>query len=43
MPTKRLHIALLAGGTSGERQVSLHGAVGVEKALDPEKFHGPPL
>lgn len=38
MPTKKLHIALLAGGTSGERQVSLNGAAGVEKALDREKF-----
>jgi D-alanine-D-alanine ligase len=38
MPTRKLHIALLAGGTSGERQVSLNGAAGVEKALDREKF-----
>jgi len=29
---------LLAGGRSGEREVSLMGAVGVEKALDDEKF-----
>lgn len=35
---KRLRIALLAGGKSGEREVSLNGAKGVEKALDPEKF-----
>ena len=34
----KLHIALVAGGTSGERQVSLNGAAGVEKALDPQKF-----
>ena len=34
----KLRIALVAGGTSGEREVSLHGAEGVEKALDPEKF-----
>lgn len=38
MHTHKLHIALLAGGTSGEREVSLNGAAGVEKALDPEKF-----
>jgi D-alanine-D-alanine ligase len=35
---KRLRVALLAGGKSGEREVSLNGAKGVEKALDPEKF-----
>ncbi len=35
---KRLRVALLAGGKSGEREVSLSGARGVEKALDPEKF-----
>jgi D-alanine-D-alanine ligase len=35
---KRLRVALLAGGKSGEREVSLSGAQGVEKALDPEKF-----
>ena len=34
----KLHIALIAGGVSGERQVSLNGAAGAEKALDPEKF-----
>ena len=38
MQTEKLHIALLAGGTSGERQVSLNGAAAVEKALDSEKF-----
>jgi D-alanine-D-alanine ligase len=38
MSKRKLHIALLAGGTSGERQVSLNGAAGVEKALDREKF-----
>lgn len=38
MQKDKLHIALLAGGTSGERQVSLNGATAVEKALDPEKF-----
>jgi len=35
---KRIHIALLAGGRSGEREVSLKGAAQVEKALDPDKF-----
>lgn len=38
MQKEKLHIALLAGGVSGEREVSLNGAAGVEKALDPEKF-----
>jgi len=36
MAKKRL--ALIAGGTSDERDVSLRGAAGVEKALDPEKY-----
>lgn len=36
MTKKRL--ALIAGGTSDEREVSLRGAAGVEKALDPEKY-----
>jgi D-alanine-D-alanine ligase len=35
---KRIRVALLAGGRSGERDVSLKGALGVEKALDPRKF-----
>jgi len=38
MQNKKLQIALIAGGTSGERQVSLNGAKGVEAALDPEKY-----
>jgi len=38
MQNGKLHIALVAGGVSGEREVSLNGAAGVEKALDPEKF-----
>ena len=38
MTDKKLRIALLAGGTSGEREVSLSGAAGVEKALDKDKF-----
>ncbi|MEK6201579.1 MAG: D-alanine--D-alanine ligase, partial [Desulfobulbaceae bacterium] len=35
---KRVRVALLAGGRSSEREVSLKGAIQVEKALDPEKF-----
>jgi D-alanine-D-alanine ligase len=35
---KRLRVALLAGGKSGEREVSLNGAKGVEKALDSDKY-----
>lgn len=35
---KRLHVALIAGGTSHEREVSLTGAEGVEKALDEGKY-----
>jgi D-alanine-D-alanine ligase len=31
-------LALIAGGVSGEREVSLNGAAGVEKALDPQKY-----
>ena len=38
MKNTKLRVALLAGGISGERQVSLNGAAGVEKALDPEKY-----
>ncbi|MDD3816064.1 MAG: D-alanine--D-alanine ligase [Desulfocapsaceae bacterium] len=34
----RIRVALLAGGRSGERDVSLKGAAQVEKALDPQKF-----
>jgi D-alanine-D-alanine ligase len=34
----RLRLALIAGGVSGEREVSLKGATGVEKALDPGKY-----
>lgn len=33
-----LRVALLAGGKSGEREVSLAGAREVEKALDPAKY-----
>jgi D-alanine-D-alanine ligase len=35
---KKLRLALLAGGKSGEREVSLKGAEEVAKALDPEKY-----
>ena len=35
---KKMRIALLAGGKSGEREVSLSGAAVFEKALDPDKF-----
>ena len=34
----RIRLALLAGGVSGEREVSLKGAAEVEKALDAEKY-----
>ena len=33
-----MRVALLAGGTSGEREVSLNGAAEVERSLDPERF-----
>ncbi len=33
-----LRVALLAGGTSGEREISLKGAQGVIKALSPERY-----
>ncbi len=35
---EKIRLALIAGGTSGERQVSLDGAAGVEKALDSERY-----
>ena len=34
----KIRLALIAGGTSDEREVSLRGAIGVEKALDPDKY-----
>jgi D-alanine-D-alanine ligase len=34
----KLRVALLAGGTSGERDVSLKGAIEVARALDPAKY-----
>jgi D-alanine-D-alanine ligase len=38
MTAKKLRIALLAGGKSGEREVSLKGAAEVVKALSPDKY-----
>ena len=38
MPVKKLRIALLAGGRSAEREVSLKGAAEVARALDPDKY-----
>jgi D-alanine-D-alanine ligase len=35
---KKLRLALLAGGKSGEREVSLKGAAEVAKALNPKKY-----
>jgi D-alanine-D-alanine ligase len=35
---KKLRLALLAGGKSGEREVSLKGAAEVAKALDPARY-----
>lgn len=34
----KLRLALIAGGVSGEREVSLNGAAGVAKALDLQKY-----
>lgn len=39
MQEQKTRIALLAGGTSGEREVSLSGAAEVEKALKAKNFH----
>jgi len=35
---KRLRVALIAGGTSGEREVSMNSGDAVEGALDPKKY-----
>ncbi len=35
---KKIQVALIAGGKSGEREVSLAGAKGVLAALDPKKY-----
>lgn len=38
MIEKKIRLALIVGGSSGEREVSLKGAVGVERALDADKY-----
>jgi len=38
MERKKLRVALLAGGKSGEREISIKGATEVAKALDPDKY-----
>ncbi len=38
MGEKKIQLALLAGGKSGERDVSLNGAREIEMALDPDKY-----
>lgn len=38
MTSAKIRVALLAGGKSGEREVSLAGAREVAKALDPQKY-----
>jgi D-alanine-D-alanine ligase len=38
MTASKIRIALIAGGVSGEREVSLSGAAGVEAALDHARF-----
>ena len=38
MDKKKIRVALLAGGRSGERDVSLAGAAGLEAAIDLEKY-----
>ncbi|MEN8198806.1 MAG: D-alanine--D-alanine ligase [Thermodesulfobacteriota bacterium] len=38
MDKKKICVALLAGGRSGEREVSLAGAAGFEAAIDTEKY-----
>lgn len=35
---KKIRLALIAGGKSDEREISLKGAAGVAAALDPEKY-----
>lgn len=34
----KIRLALIAGGTSGEREISLRGAAGVEQALNKDKY-----
>ena len=38
MTEQKLNLALIAGGKSGEREVSLKGAEGVVQALNPDKY-----
>jgi len=38
MEKKKIRVALLAGGRSGEREVSLAGAAGFEAAIDRDKY-----
>ena len=38
MNVKRLRVALIAGGLSGEREVSMKSGDAVERALDPKKY-----
>ncbi len=38
MTNRRLRVALICGGSSAEREVSLTGAKEIEKALDPAKY-----
>lgn len=38
MDVKRLRVALIAGGISGEREISMKSGDAVEKALDPAKY-----
>jgi len=38
MENKKIRVALLAGGRSGEREVSLAGAAGFEAAIDRDKY-----
>lgn len=41
--TRRLNVALIFGGKSGEHEVSLRSAASVLKALDPEKYQVIPI
>ncbi len=39
LTNSKVRLALICGGTSAEREVSLKGAMEVEKALDPSRYH----
>ena len=43
LPMKKLTVALLFGGKSGEHEVSLRSAASILKALDREKYHVIPI